>query len=220
MNLHIECFFWWYSVFWVCFCVFSVFVEIKFLCWNRCHNTRSNERNRVCIQPNLAIPNHIYPIIFTPLQLDPFVCDTIPEEKAADDCRCCQILTEVVMSCHVWKVVPMSSSSQKITLSPLCFIHFTYKPLWQKKAFPPISYIIAKWVAYGWSITPPDCIHFALMYDTNGVTLYPLCFILFTKTVFFEFYVKAGYPPSFIHCKKCKKNVWKGRMYITIGQGD
>ena len=44
----------------VVFC-FSVFVEVKFLCWNRCHSSRSNERNRVCIQPNPAISNHIYP---------------------------------------------------------------------------------------------------------------------------------------------------------------
>ena len=41
--------------------LFSVFVEVKFLCWNRCHSSRSNERNRVCIQPNPAISNHIYP---------------------------------------------------------------------------------------------------------------------------------------------------------------
>ena len=56
-DLHTE----YFLVIW-CVLVFSVFVDVKFLCWNRCH-TRSNERNRVCvcIQPNPAISNHIYP---------------------------------------------------------------------------------------------------------------------------------------------------------------
>ena len=61
VNLHIECFLVIWCVLIVLFFCFSVFVEVKFLCWNRCHSSRSNERNRVCIQPNPAISNHIYP---------------------------------------------------------------------------------------------------------------------------------------------------------------
>ena len=61
MNLHVECFLVIWCVLIVLFFCFSVFVEVKFLCWNRCHSSRSSERNRVCIQPNPAISNHIYP---------------------------------------------------------------------------------------------------------------------------------------------------------------
>ena len=61
VNLHIECFLVIWCVLIVLFFCFSAFVEVKFLCWNRCHSSRSSERNRVCIQPNPAISNHIYP---------------------------------------------------------------------------------------------------------------------------------------------------------------
>ena len=46
----------------MCFdCVFSVFIDVKFFCWNRCH-TRSNERNRVRVSSQIQP----YPTIFTP----------------------------------------------------------------------------------------------------------------------------------------------------------
>ena len=182
-------------MFWLC-CVFvfSVFVEIKFLCWNRCHNTRSNEPNRVCIRPHLAISNHIYPkhpqtcFLRRGMQLiaTRLVCLWHqPWGKTADDCRCCQILTEVVMSCHLWKVVPMILAWKKnnlvppmfhtfyvqipmtkTTLSPPYFIHYSQmNGIWLKH-HPPRFHTFCINVWQQWDNTVPPRLH---TFFKNGV---------------------------------------------------
>ena len=118
------------------------------------------------------------------------------------------MLSDFDGSCHVMPCLKSCSHEFFFTknnpVPPMFHTFYIQTPV-AKKSIPPYFIHYSKMSGVWLKHHPPDCIHFALMYDTNGVTLYPLCFILFTKTVFFEFYVKAGYPPSFIHCKKCKK---------------